>query len=82
MKKFLLTTAFMLVASSAFPQQVSSSHALSQQEIVASCNLQVGSALTALGQSQQQIIALQSQVANLQKQIDDLKTKSMVKNRM
>ncbi len=69
MKKFLLAAAFLLVTSSAFPQQ-----AQSPQEIVATCNVQVGQALTALGQSQQQIIALQAQIADLQKQIADLKS--------
>lgn len=69
MKKFLLATAISLGACSAFAQQ-----GPSQQEIVASCNVQVGQALTALGQSQQQIIALQAQIADLQKQIADLKS--------
>lgn len=69
MKRYLLASAFILSTSAAFAQQ-----AQSPQEIVASCNIQVGQALTALGQSQQQIIALQAQIAELQKQIADLKS--------
>ena len=69
MKTYLIASIFFVAAFSAFAQQTQS-----PQEIVASCNIQVGQALAALGQSQQQIIVLQSQVADLQKQIADLKS--------
>lgn len=73
MKKRILVAAFILAASSTFAQQTSSPQAPSQHEIVASCNVQVGQALTALGQSQQQIIVLQAQMADLQKQLAEKK---------
>ena len=74
MKRYLLASAFILSTSAAFAQQ-----AQSPQEIVASCNIQVGQALTALGQSQQQIVSLQAQLADLRKQVDELKVKNAAK---
>lgn len=63
MKRFLLIASLSLIPAACLANDQK------QQEIVASCNTQVGQAVLSLGQAQQQVLALQAQVADLQKQI-------------
>lgn len=39
------------------------------QEIIAACNVQIGQTMIGLGQTQQQVILLEAQVAELQRQL-------------
>lgn len=51
-----------------------------QQSLVAACNVQIGQNMLALGQAQQENIQLQATIADLEKQLADLKASLPGKN--
>lgn len=68
--RLLGTIALSFIASAALADQPPPTAA----DVAASCNIQVGQTLTSLGQTQQQVISLQAQLAAAQKEIEALKS--------